>query len=140
MLSGFRQFILRGNVVDLAVAVVVGAAFSGVVSSLTGDFINPLIALFGGKPNLTFIYFTVHGSKFLVGDFLNNLIAFLIDALVIYFFVVLPINKLIIIAASRKPANPADKKCPFCFSNIPLEAKKCAFCTSEVPALKGKDS
>ena len=139
MLSGFKQFILRGNVVDLAVAVVVGAAFSGVVQKLTTDFINPLISLFGGKPNLSFLYFTIHGSKFLVGDFFNSLIAFLIDAVVIYFFVVLPINKLTTLAASKKPANPADKKCPFCLSNIPLGAKKCAFCTSSVPISRSKD-
>ena|SRR5579884_2256738 len=136
MFKGFRQFILRGNVVDLAVAVVVGAAFSSVVSSLTTDFINPLISLVGGKPNLSFLYFTIRGSKFLVGDFLNNLITFLIDAAVIYFFVVTPINKLVSLSKSQKPADPSTKKCPHCLSEIPMEAKRCAFCTYPVPTLK----
>lgn len=133
MLKGFKKFILKGNVVDLAVGVVMGVAFGGVVTSFVKSIITPLIGAFGGQPDLSFISFTINHSKFLLGDFLNAVIAFLINALVMYFFVVLPVNKLTIGIKKEKVIAPATKVCPECLSNIPLKAKRCAFCTSVQP-------
>ena len=133
MLRGFRAFLLRGNVVDLAVAVVVGAAFTAVVTAFVKDLITPLIAAVFGKPDFGGLYFTINNSKFLYGDFINALIAFVIAAAVIYYFVVLPINALIERSHRReKPADPTTKKCPECLSEIPIDAKRCAFCTQPV--------
>jgi large conductance mechanosensitive channel len=134
MLSGFKQFILRGNVIDMAVGVVIGAAFGGVVTALTKDLLTPLIAVLVGKPDFSSIGFTVGTTVFPVGDFINAVIAFLLVAAAIYFFVVTPINALI--ARTRKAAAPADpttKKCPECLSEIPLDAKRCAHCAQPVP-------
>jgi large conductance mechanosensitive channel len=131
MLSGFKQFILRGNVVDLAVGVVIGAAFGGVVTAFTTDLLTPLIAALVGKPDFSAVNFTVGTAVFKLGDFLNALVAFLLVAAAVYFFVVTPINALI--ARTRKapaPADPTTKKCPECLSEIPLDARRCAFCTS----------
>jgi large conductance mechanosensitive channel len=134
-MRGFRAFLLRGNVVDLAVAVVVGAAFSMVVSAFVKDVITPLIAAMFGKPEFANLYFTINNSKFLYGDFLNALISFFIAAAVIYYFVVLPINALIERSHRHdKPADPTTKKCPECLSEIPIDAKRCAFCTQPQPA------
>jgi large conductance mechanosensitive channel len=133
MLSGFKQFILRGNVVDLAVGVVIGAAFGSVVTALTKDLLTPLIAALVGKPDFSAIKFTINGSVFPVGDFINAVISFLLIAAAVYFFVVTPINALI--ARVRKapaPADPTTKKCPECLSEIPLDAKRCAFCAQPV--------
>jgi large conductance mechanosensitive channel len=133
VLNEFKKFILRGNVVDLAVGIVVGAAFTGVVNSFVRDIVNPVIELFyhGGKFSNTFI--TIHGSRFQYGDFLNNLLSFLIVAWTIFFFVVQPINKLNERSAKRKTTDvPTEKKCPHCLSVIPAEAKRCKFCTSEL--------
>ena len=133
MLSGFKQFILRGNVVDLAVGVVIGAAFGSVVTALTKDLLTPLIAALVGKPDFSAIKFTVNGSVFPVGDFINSVVSFLLIAAAVYFFVVTPINALI--ARVRKapaPADPTTKKCPECLSEIPLDAKRCAFCAQPV--------
>ena len=132
MLKGFRDFILRGNVVDLAVAVVIGAAFGALVTALVKDLITPLIAAILGKPDFSALTFTIHKSKFLYGDFINALIAFLSIAAVIYFFVVQPLNKL---TARLKPGKPVDevtRSCPECLSDIPSAARRCAFCTAEV--------
>jgi large conductance mechanosensitive channel len=135
MFRGFRAFLLRGNVVDLAVAVVVGAAFSAVVGAFVKDLITPLIAALFGKPEFGNLYFTINNSKFLYGDFINALFAFLIAAAVIYYFVVIPINALIERSHRRdKPADPTTKKCPECLSEIPIDAKRCAFCTQAQPA------
>ncbi|MFA5828856.1 MAG: large conductance mechanosensitive channel protein MscL [Candidatus Shapirobacteria bacterium] len=133
MLKGFKQFILKGNVVDLAVGIIMGTAFGSVVSSLVKGVITPLIGAFGGQPNLSFISFTINNSKFLFGDFLNALISFLINALVLYFFVVLPVNKLSVLTKKEKSLDPTNKTCPECLSNIPIKAKRCAFCTSLQP-------
>jgi len=133
MLKGFKQFILKGNVVDLAVGVVMGVAFGSVVTSFVKSIITPLIGAFGGQPDLSFISFTINRSTFLLGDFLNALIAFLINAVVMYFFVILPINKLSTLTKKQKDADPTTKTCPECLSNIPLKAKRCAFCTSIQP-------
>jgi large conductance mechanosensitive channel len=133
MLSGFKQFILRGNVVDLAVGVVIGAAFGSVVTALTKDLLTPLIAALVGKPDFSAIKFTINGSVFPVGDFINAVVSFLLIAAAVYFFVMTPINALI--ARVRKapaPADPTTKKCPECLSEIPLEAKRCAFCAQPV--------
>jgi large conductance mechanosensitive channel len=129
-MSGFRRFILRGNVVDLAVAVVIGAAFGSVVQALVKDLITPLIGAFGGVPDFSAVFFTVNGSKFLIGDFINAVIAFVLLAAVIYYFVVLPVSKLM--DRMSPPSPPATRECPFCLSKIPVKARRCAFCTSEV--------
>jgi large conductance mechanosensitive channel len=133
MAGGLKEFLLRGNVVDLAVGVVVGAAFGGVVTALTKDLLTPLIAAVVGKPDFSAIRFEVNGSKFLVGDFFNAVIAFLLVAIAVYYFVVLPVNTLM--ARMKKeppPPDPTTKKCPECQSEIALAARRCAFCTSAV--------
>jgi len=134
MADGFKQFLLRGNVVDLAVGVVVGAAFGGVVSALTKDLLTPLIAAIAGKPDFSAIQFEVNGSKFLPGDFLNALISFLIVSASIYYLVVLPVNALVARSRREPPADPTTKKCPECFSEIPIQAKRCAHCTTQLAA------
>ena len=129
-MTGFRKFLLRGNLVDLAVAVVIGAAFGALVTKLVADFITPLIAAIAGKRDFSALKFTVHNSTFLYGDFLNGLISFLLIAAVVYFFVVAPFSKLL---ERFKPApdEPAPtKECSECLSSIPAAARKCAFCTS----------
>jgi large conductance mechanosensitive channel len=133
MLSGFKQFILRGSVVDMAVGVVVGAAFAGVVGAFTKDLLTPLIAALVGKPDFSAIVFTVNGSVFALGDFINALISFLLVAAAVYFFVVTPVNMLV--ARMRKapaPADPSTKKCPECLSEIPIDARRCAQCGQPV--------
>ena len=132
-MKGFRAFLLRGNVVDLAVAVVIGTAFGVVVTAFVKDLVTPLIAAIGGKPDFASLSFTINNSKFLYGEFFNALIAFLIIAAVIYFFVVLPINSLVARARKEPPADPTTKKCTECLSEIPIGAKRCAFCTSPQP-------
>ncbi|HYL08160.1 MAG TPA: large conductance mechanosensitive channel protein MscL [Candidatus Udaeobacter sp.] len=133
-MKGFRAFLLRGNVVDLAVAVVIGVAFGTVVTAFVKDLVTPLIAALGGKPDFASLYFTVNNSKFLYGDFINAVVAFLIIAAVIYFFVVVPVNALIARSRKEPPADPTTKKCSECLSEIPIGARRCAFCTSPQPA------
>jgi large conductance mechanosensitive channel len=131
MLKGFRQFVLRGNVLDLAVAVVIGGAFGAVVTALVKDLITPLVAAAVGKPDFSAIVFVVNGSRFLVGDFLNAVLSFLLIAAAIYFFVVVPVNA--IVARQRRgeaPPDPTTKKCAECLSEVPIAARRCAFCTS----------
>lgn len=130
MLQGFKQFILKGNVVDLAVGVVMGVAFGSIVTALVKDIISPLIGAIGGKPDFSGISFTINNSKFLIGDFLNAVISFMLIAAVIYFFVVIPMNRLVSGIKKEKPIDPTTKKCPECLSIIPLEANRCAFCTA----------
>ncbi len=133
MLSGFKQFILRGNVVDLAVGVVIGVAFGAVVTALTKDLLTPLIAALVGKPDFSAISFTIGTTVFPVGDFINAVVSFLLIAATVYFFVVTPINALV--ARMRKapaPADPTTKKCPECLSEIPIDARRCSFCTQPV--------
>ena len=129
-MNGFKKFLLRGNLVDLAVAVIIGAAFATLIAALTKDFITPLLAAIGGKPDFSSLHFTVNKSTFFYGDFINALIAFVILAAVLYFFVVMPFSNLL---ERFKPApdEPAPlKDCPECLSSIPAAARKCAFCTS----------
>jgi large conductance mechanosensitive channel len=132
-MKGFKEFLLRGNVVDLAVAVVIGAAFGAVVAAFVKDLLTPLIAAIFGKPDFSAFFFEVNGSRFLYGDFVNAALAFLIVSGAVYFFVVLPVNALIQrYRKSPAPADPTTKKCPECLSEIPLAAKRCAFCASAV--------
>jgi large conductance mechanosensitive channel len=130
IVKGFKQFLLRGNVVDLAVGVVIGAAFGSVVTAMVKDLLTPLIAAVVKAPDFSGLYFTLNGSKFLYGEFVNAAIAFVIVATAVYFFVVLPINALIARAKREPPADPTTKKCPECLSEIPIGARRCAFCTS----------
>ena len=132
MLKDFRQFILRGNLVDLAVAVVIGAAFGALITAFVADFITPLIAAIGGKPDFSALTFTINGSTFRYGDFFNALISFLIIAAVVFFFVIRPVNTLM---ARFRPEESVEREthdCPHCLSSIPVAATRCAFCTSEV--------
>src|SRR6266513_5897976 len=130
MLSGFKQFILRGNVVDMAVGVVIGAAFATVVTAFTKDLLTPLIAAIAGKPDFSAITFTIHGSLFPIGDFINAAVSFLLVAAAVYFFVVTPINMLVArMHRSDAPASPTNKKCSECRSESPIDARRCAhFC------------
>ena len=132
MLKGFRNFILRGNVVDLAVAVVIGAAFTKIVNALVSDFINPLIASTVGKPDFTAFKFTFHGGEFLYGDFATAAINFLLIAAAVYFFVVLPVNTVMKRLHPSTPAAPTTKTCPECLSEIPIAARRCAHCAEPV--------
>ncbi len=131
----FKEFILRGSVVDLAVGVIIGAAFGGAVTAFTKDIITPLIGI-PGKLSVGDIAFEVNGSRFLIGDFINAVISFLIVALVVFFFVVRPVNWLM---SRKKTETPPEaeldtRECPYCLSKIPLKATKCAFCTADVKA------
>ena len=132
-MKGFKQFIMRGNVLDLAVAVVMGAAFGAVVTALVKDLLTPLIAAIVGKPDFSAIQFEVNASKFLIGDFINALISFILIAAAVYFFVILPMNALMArMRRGEAPPDPTSKECPECLSSIPIAAKRCAFCTSVV--------
>ena len=136
MLGEFKKFLLRGNVVDLAVGIIIGAAFVAIVNSLVADLLTPLIAMIFGKPDFSALTFEINKSTFSYGSFINALISFLIIAAVVFYFIVVPINALI--ARSRKgaPADETTKKCPECLSEIPAEARRCAFCTSEVGSVQ----
>ena len=131
--GGFKAFLLRGNVVDLAVGVVIGAAFGSVVTAFTKDLLTPFIAAIVGKPDFSAIKFTINGSQFAIGDLINAIVSFVLVAAAVYYFVVLPVNAMV--ARFRRapaPADPTTKKCPECLSEIPIEAKRCAHCTMAV--------
>ena len=133
MLSGFKQFILRGNVVDMAVGIVIGGAFGTIVTALVKDIVNPIIALLVGKPDFTGISFTIGSTLFPIGDFITAVVSFVLLAAAVYFFVVTPVNALV--ARMRKdpaPADPTTRKCPECLSEIPIDARRCAHCTEPV--------
>jgi large conductance mechanosensitive channel len=135
MMQGFKKFLFRGNVVDLSVAVVMGAAFGAVITSLVANLLTPLIAAVVGKPDFSGLSATVNGSKIMYGAFLNALISFLLIAASVYFFVVAPMNAYV--ERRRRgeaPADPTTKKCPECLSEIPIAARRCAFCTATVSA------
>ena len=138
MLKGFKLFLLRGNVVDLAVAVVIGGAFGAVVAALVKDLLTPLIAAIVGQPDFSAIVFTVNGSKFLIGDFINAVVAFVLVAAAIYFFVVAPMNMLMERRRrGQAPPDPTTKKCPECLSEVPIAARRCAFCAQAFAAMAG---
>jgi len=132
LIKEFKDFVLRGNVVDLAVAVVIGAAFGALVSALVRDLLTPVIAAVVGQPDFSGLTFTINGSRFLYGDFLNALLAFLSIAAVVFFLVVKPVNALISRLGPRPEVTTRD--CPECLSKIPKAARRCAFCTAEVAA------
>jgi large conductance mechanosensitive channel len=134
VLSDFKKFILRGNVVDLAVAVVVGTAFAAMVAALVRDFITPLIAAIFGKKMFSNLYFTVHGSQFHYGDFLNAVLSFLIIATIVFFAVVIPLTALMrrLNVLPKEEPEPQTHPCPECLSDVPVGARRCAFCTSEL--------
>ena len=133
MWQGFKQFVLRGNVLDLAVAVVIGGAFGAVVTALVKDIITPIIAAIFGKPDFSAIVFTVNESKFLIGDFINAVVSFLLITIAVYFFIVMPVNTVMArLRRGEPPPDPTVKKCPECLSDIPIAARRCAFCTSPV--------
>jgi large conductance mechanosensitive channel len=128
----FKAFILRGNVVDLAIAVVIGAAFGAVVTALVEDLVTPLIAAIGGQPDFGSLKFTINSSQFMYGHFINAVVAFLIIAAVIFFFVVKPVNALMARRKSEVPVDATTRDCTYCMSSIPIGASVCAFCTREV--------
>src|SRR5438105_6268788 len=131
MLKGFQQFLLRGNVLDLAVAVVIGGAFGAVVNALVKDLLTPVIAAIVGKPDFSAMVYEVNGSKFLIGDFMNALLSFILIAASVYFFVIVPVNALTArMRRGEAPPDPTTKKCPECLSEVPIAARRCAFCTS----------
>ncbi len=135
LLKEFKEFILRGNVVSLAVAVLIAVAFGAVVKSLTDNIITPFIGIFGGTPDFSGLTFSINESKFGYGQFINDIIYFLIIAAIIFFFIIKPMNTLIERTKRETPADPEEKKCPECLSNIPLAAFRCKFCTVEQPAV-----
>lgn len=132
MLKEFKAFLLRGNVVDLAVGVVIGAAFSSIVTALVSDLITPFIAAIAKVPDFSNLFFTLNSSKFMYGHFLNALISFFLVSSTIFFFVIKPMNFLISKSLGEKPTNPPTKKCPECLSEIPIEAKRCAHCAQVI--------
>jgi len=133
MLKGFGKFLMRGNVIDLAVAVVIGAAFGAIITALVKDLLTPLIAAVFGKPDFSALLFTINGSEFKYGEFLNACLAFFFIAVAIYFFVITPVNA--ISARFQKPGDPAAKACPECLSDIPFAATRCKYCTALQPAV-----
>jgi large conductance mechanosensitive channel len=133
MLKGFKQFILRGNVVDLAVGVVIGAAFGNLVTALVKDILTPFLGVITQVPDFSGLMFTIRGSQFLYGEFLNTLIAFLLVSVAVYFFVVTPMNTLVARMRKEAPMDPTTKKCPECLSEIPRDAKRCAHCGERMP-------
>ncbi len=132
ILKGFKEFIMKGNAVDMAVGVVIGVAFGNVITAMVKDLITPLIGAFGGTPDFSGISFTVNNSKFMVGDFINTLVSFLTISAVIYFAVILPMNKMTERMKSGKTEDPTEKACPQCLSLIPIKAKRCKFCTANL--------
>lgn len=129
MLREFKQFLLRGNVVDLAVGVVIGAAFGTVVTALVSDILTPFISAIAHVPDFSDLFFTINDSKFMYGHFLNAFISFLLIATTVFFFVVKPMNFLISKSKKGDPVDPTTKKCKECLSEIPISAKRCAHCT-----------
>jgi large conductance mechanosensitive channel len=135
MFEEFKTFLLRGNVVDLAVGVVIGSAFGAVVTALVSDLITPIIAAIGGEPDFSSLDFTINDSRFLYGHFLNAVISFLVIATAVFFLVVVPVNKLMERFKTEKPVEETTRECPHCLSSVPKAARRCAFCTQEIGAV-----
>lgn len=133
-MKDFKEFLLRGNLVDMAVGVVIGLAFAAVITALVADLITPLIAAIGGQPNFSELTFAINGSHFLYGAFLNAVIAFVVIAAVVFFLVLKPVNVLMVRRRTEPPVAATTRPCPECLSEIPLAARRCAFCTAEVGA------
>ena len=134
MFNDFKAFILRGNVVDLAVGIVIGVAFKAIVDSFVADLMTPLLGAIGGQPDFSSLHFTINSSVFRYGAFLNEVISFVIIAAVVFFFVVTPVNAMLARAKKEPPADPTLKKCPECVSDIAINARRCPFCTSQQAA------
>lgn len=128
----FREFLLRGNLVDMAVGIVIGLAFAAVVTALVGDIITPIIAAIGGQPNFDGLSFTINKSHFLYGAFIDSLISFVVIAAAVFYFVVKPVNALMARRKTEPPVDTTVRPCPECLSEIPVAARRCAFCTAEV--------
>jgi len=139
-MKDFKEFLLRGNLVDMAVGIVIGVAFAAVVTALVSDLITPLIAAIGGKPDFSSLSFTINGSHFLYGAFINALLTFVVIAAVIFFLVVKPVNALLARRRTEPPVDETVRQCPHCLSEIPAAATRCAFCTQEVPAVAARDA
>jgi large conductance mechanosensitive channel len=135
MLTEFKQFILRGNVIDLAVAVVIGAAFGAIVTSLVENIITPIIGAIGGQPDFSGLTFTINNSEIRYGAFLNALLSFLIIAAVIFFAVIKPMNAIMTRMRTEPTPDPLTGKCPFCLSEVQVGATRCPFCTQEITAV-----
>jgi large conductance mechanosensitive channel len=137
LLKEFRTFLLRGNLVDMAVGIVIGIAFAGLVNALVKDLITPIIAAIAGKHDFSALTFTIHRSRFLYGDFINAVIAFVSIAAAVFFFVVKPVNALLARRKTEPPVDETVRTCPECLSEIPRAARRCAFCTTEVAPASG---
>ncbi len=133
-MKDFKEFLLRGNLVDMAVGIVIGLAFGAVVAALVSDLVTPLIAAIGGKPDFSGLSFTINKSHFLYGQFINALIAFAAIAAVVFYLVVKPVNRLMARRRAEPPVDVPTRSCPECLSDIPVAARRCAFCTTEVAA------
>ena len=133
-MKDFREFLLRGNLVDMAVGIVIGIAFAAVITALVADLVTPLIAAIGGNPDFSSLSFTINKSHFLYGAFINALITFVVIAAVIYYLVVKPVNALMERRKTEPPVDATTRECPHCLSQIPVGARRCAFCTQEVGA------
>jgi len=133
-MKDFREFLLRGNLVDMAIGIVIGIAFAAVVTALVADLVTPLIAAIGGKPDFSSLSFTINKSHFLYGAFINALITFVVIAAIVYYLVVKPVNALMARRKTEPPIDAATRDCPYCLSQIPIGASRCAFCTQEVGA------
>ena len=133
-MNDFKAFLLRGNLIDTAVGIVIGLAFAAVITAFVGDLITPLLAAVGGSSDFSALTFTINKSHFLYGAFLNALISFVVIAAVLFYFVVKPVNALMARKKSGTPEAATTRQCPECMSDIPIAARRCAFCTSEVPA------
>ena len=131
-MKDFRAFLMRGNLVDMAVGVVIGVAFGGVVTALVEDLFTPLIAAIGGKPDFSSLAFTINGSHFLYGQFINAVISFVIVAAAIFYLVVKPVGAMMARMAKAEAEGPATRECPECLSSIPVAARRCSHCTSAV--------
>ena len=131
-MKDFKEFLLRGNLVDMAVGIVIGLAFAAVVTALVADLITPLIAAIGGNPDFSSLSFTINNSHFLYGSFINALITFIVIAAAVFFLVVKPVNALMERRKTEVPVDEQTRPCPECLSEIPVTARRCAFCTSEV--------
>ncbi|MGI4828497.1 MAG: large conductance mechanosensitive channel protein MscL [Janthinobacterium lividum] len=134
MLKGFRDFILRGNVMDLAVAVIIGAAFTAIVNALTANIINPLLGAIIGKPNFDYLVANVHGGVIRYGTFLTAVVNFVLIAAVVYFLLVLPTQYLLKKFNPPKAEPPSTRACPECYGDVPVAATRCKFCTQPLPA------
>jgi len=137
MFNDFKKFILRGNVIDLAIAVLIGTSFNAIVSSLTKDMITPLItAIAGNHTNFANYSFKLHGTSILYGEVINSIVSFILIAVVVFFLIIQPINKMVAFSKRNKQIDATEKQCPECLSNIPIKASRCAFCTSKLKVAK----